>query len=239
MFFKCDDEDNILDQIACKVGTDKSRVKHFYTKWYDFYFSPIRYNKMNILEIGVNKGPSILMWDEFFENSTVYGIELKKYKYVIKKNVLKKFTIFFGDQSDKIFLEKVKKSVPDGFDIIIDDGSHMADHQITSFKNLFKDLNAGGVYVIEDIFLSYNKHFRSKNNSTIIDFIYQKIDDLNFKGRFKWCNFSIIKEYEKSQKEARDRRTKKGFLKVSIEEYEEMILAIHFYHGICFIFKRL
>jgi hypothetical protein len=239
MFFNNNNNnDNLLDEIAYKAGTDKSREKHFYTKWYNYYFSPIRYDKMNILEIGVKEGASLASWGEFFKNSIIYGVELKKYKDVIEKNILKKFKIFFGDQGDEKFLKKVCTSVPDGFNIIIDDGSHMADHQITSFKCLFENLNPGGVYVIEDIFLSYNKQFRSKNKFTILDFIYKRIDDLNFKGKFKWCNFNIIKDHEKSQKQVRDRRTSKDYFKVSIEKYEEIIESIHFYNGICFIFKR-
>lgn len=38
------------------------------------------------------------------------------------------------------------------FDVIIDDGSHINDHQILGFKYLFKDwIKAGGLYIIEDI----------------------------------------------------------------------------------------
>jgi hypothetical protein len=42
-----------------------------------------------------------------------------------------------------------------GWDIIIDDGSHLPEHQLVSFTALFPFVRPGGVYVIEDIETSY------------------------------------------------------------------------------------
>jgi hypothetical protein len=206
MFFNSKNTD--IDKIAIKAGTDKSSCKHFYTKQYNFYFSPIRNIKLNIIEIGVCRGESIFMWGEFFKNSNIYGIELKEFRDVISPDILEKYKIFFGDQADKNFLRDVCDSIPEKFDIIIDDGSHKSDDQISSFQCLFPELKNGGVYVIEDIYFSYNKIYNRKDNSTILDFINKRIDDLNFHGRFKWCNFDIIKKYERSQEKVRDKRKK-------------------------------
>jgi hypothetical protein len=77
--------------------------------------------------------------------------------------------IFFtGDQSDKNFLErliqegagvnpanllKAGKS-PEwdrvGWDLVIDDGSHVPRHQLISFIALYPFVRPGGIYVIED-----------------------------------------------------------------------------------------
>ena len=99
-------------------------------------------------------------------------------------------------------------------------------------------MNPGGIYVIEDTFLSYNKHFQEKNKQTIMEFLFSRVDDVNFSGRYKWGDFEIIKEKYKTQEKIRDRRTIDGFTKVFMNKYEETIEAIHFYDGICFIFKR-
>ena len=57
-----------------------------------------------------------------------------------------------GDQGNKEDLLKiVRASSKQGFDIIIDDGSHMNHHQIFSFTHLIPYLIPGGFYVIEDI----------------------------------------------------------------------------------------
>ena len=43
-------------------------------------------------------------------------------------------------------------------DVILDDGSHVPEHQLLSFNYLFENcLNDGGVYIIEDIETSYWK----------------------------------------------------------------------------------
>ena len=41
------------------------------------------------------------------------------------------------------------------FDVIIDDGSHLNQHQIFTFETLYPFVKDGGVYVIEDVQTSY------------------------------------------------------------------------------------
>ncbi|HET7375323.1 MAG TPA: hypothetical protein VFK30_01370, partial [Anaerolineae bacterium] len=53
-------------------------------------------------------------------------------------------------QGRREFWRDFRKSVP-VLDIVIDDGSHLADHQIVSFEELLPHLRAGGVYCCEDI----------------------------------------------------------------------------------------
>ena len=55
------------------------------------------------------------------------------------------------------------------FDLIIDDGSHYPSHQLTTFKKLYKNIAPGGLYIIEDLDLSFHKKFklnRAENAST-------------------------------------------------------------------------
>ncbi len=231
-------KDNLLEDIARKEETDKSKRKHFYTKWYNFYFDSIKEKKINLLEIGVDKGFSIIMWSKYFINGTIYGADIKKED--ISDEARNRSKIFIGDINNKLFLKKLCQSVSDGFDIIVDDGSHYSHDQIKSFKYLFPRLNTGGVYVIEDLFLSYNLSFQSKSRKrlTIMQFLKNLLDDVNFSGKYKWCDYNIIKEKEKTQEYVRDRRTVKDYIKVSINKYEDMVESVHFYNGICFIFKR-
>ena len=42
-------------------------------------------------------------------------------------------------------------TINDSLDIIIDDGSHLGEHQVFSFMYLNKYLSKNGIYVIEDI----------------------------------------------------------------------------------------
>jgi hypothetical protein len=42
------------------------------------------------------------------------------------------------------------------FDIIIDDGSHVGEHILTSFKILWSTVKPGGYYIIEDLHSIYS-----------------------------------------------------------------------------------
>jgi hypothetical protein len=60
--------------------------------------------------------------------------------------------IFEGNQADKKFLSKVaNETAPGGFDIVIDDASHIGELTRTTFWHLFDHhLKPGGLYAIED-----------------------------------------------------------------------------------------
>ena len=58
--------------------------------------------------------------------------------------------IFQGSQVDVDFLNKLTGMVGK-FDIIIDDGSHIVNHMLLTFKTLSKYLKVDGLYIIEDI----------------------------------------------------------------------------------------
>jgi hypothetical protein len=45
------------------------------------------------------------------------------------------------------------------FDIILDDGSHLCSHVISTFKACFPRLAAGGIYIVEDLHTSYWSEF--------------------------------------------------------------------------------
>jgi len=145
-----------LQQIGDKYGTDKSIHKYndiSYLDIYDSYFGSIRENIKSILEIGVLNGKSLLMWQEYFSNSVIYGIDINP---DCKKYESDRIKIFIGDQNDEEFLKKVKSEIGE-CDIILDDGSHITKHQIKTFNILYDSLKKGGYYVIEDIRNSYEE----------------------------------------------------------------------------------
>jgi hypothetical protein len=59
-----------------------------------------------------------------------------------------------GSQADPEFLLSVVDEMG-GLDIVVDDGSHVAEHQVASFKTLFPLLSDGGIYICEDLHTSY------------------------------------------------------------------------------------
>lgn len=152
-----------LFQLMNEYGSDKSLVS--YTRIYHILFSKLRYNPMNILEIGVGTmdkecrdnfagnlllfpnykpGGSVRAWRDYFENSQVYGIDIGE-DCVIEEDRLNTFVC---NSMDK---EEVDSHFEDDFfDIIVDDGAHLPESQIKTFSNFFPKLKKKGIYCIED-----------------------------------------------------------------------------------------
>jgi len=78
-------------------------------------------------------------------------------------------------------LKRIKKELP-RFDIIIDDGGHQMNQQITSFEELFDHLNPGAIYLCEDTHSSYMKQQFSSGHLkpyTFIEFAKRLTDQLH------------------------------------------------------------
>ena len=103
---------------------------------------------IRILEIGVLDGRSLASWADYFPNAKVYGLDIDPDCVRFESG---RTHIFTGGQTDSDLLARVRNEVPEGFDIIIDDGSHYVDHVITTFGELFPHLRPNGIYVVEDL----------------------------------------------------------------------------------------
>ncbi len=77
-----------------------------------------------------------------------------------------------------------------GLDIVLDDGSHVASHQRTSFSTLFPLLSEGGLYIIEDMHKAYWPSFEGglKRRGTAIEFLKDKIDHMHRHYRTRGLN---------------------------------------------------
>ena len=63
-----------LNNLAIRYGTDKSSDNHNYCVKYEKYLTFNRYDKLNILEIGVLDGKSLLTWKDYYyvKDSRIY-----------------------------------------------------------------------------------------------------------------------------------------------------------------------
>jgi len=152
-----------------------------YIDVYEKYFDKIKNKNLQILEIGIDRGPSLKLWSEYFKNSKIVGIDIE----YIKLNI-ENVETFFGDQTDIEFLKKIINKFK-YFDIIIDDGSHISKHVIKSFQFLFDHLKEGGLYFIEDLHYSYyprygGSRFNLNKKGTSINFLKSLIDSLNYEN---------------------------------------------------------
>ena len=145
LFLPFASKDNLLEVLGDKYMPSKR--DHNYLAYYWMYFRDIRLDVRNVLEIGVDTGSSIRMWEEFFTNATIYGLDIDPN---CKRFEGDRRRILIGDQGNPKFLEQVKHEPTHAFDIVIDDGSHHVDHQLKTFEILFPAMSDHGIYVIED-----------------------------------------------------------------------------------------
>ena len=145
-----------LNDLCRKYDCDKCLDTHKYNgktycDIYQKHFDSIRHNVKKLVEIGVRDGASLKMWKEYFPNAIIYGIDIDPRCKEMEEDRVK---VFIGDQNDETFLNKIKDEIGE-YDILIDDGSHITRHQITSYNILYPNLKNKGYYVIEDLRCSY------------------------------------------------------------------------------------
>lgn len=142
-----------LNDLGLKHKTDKAHT-HFYMDNYEKYFSPLRDKPLVILELGIAGNASLLTWREYFHNSKVYGID-------INPDCAQYEGAFIGSQTDLGFLQNVIDTI--GIpDIIVDDGSHVGDDMVETFKFLFPKMKSDGIYCVEDFHCAFSEHYSGK-----------------------------------------------------------------------------
>ena len=128
-----------ISEILKRYDTDKNK-EHHYGLAYDEIFSQFDRNaKLNILEIGTQKGESLLAWKEFFPNSRITGIDI--IDVVANKN----------PEINYIICDINNYRTDEEFDIVIDDGSHWLKDVIHSVVYFSNKLKPGGVMIVEDV----------------------------------------------------------------------------------------
>ena len=160
----------------CKLGekysSDKSPFnknkidfhRHVYTPIYDMLFSPLREKKINFAEFGILDNSSIRMWREFFPYANIYAFDnrddilLNAKSQNLKNVIYKKLDVGDINQIKEQFSNLQKKGVK--FDIILDDSSHVFEHQINIIKGCAKFMKKSGLLLIEDI-------YRDKSNFSL------------------------------------------------------------------------
>jgi hypothetical protein len=167
-----------LVELAIDIGNCE-KLGQDYIPIYDRYLSPLRDKSINLLEIGVQLGISLRLWEEYFPKANIIGLDINpkcaKYEGGRKK-------VYIGSQTDQDLLEKIADE-NNPLTVIIDDGSHVWKHQIDTFLVAFQLLAPGGLYFIEDMHTSYTTHTWNVGNQTGIDFTKILIDEVMLHGK--------------------------------------------------------
>jgi hypothetical protein len=174
---------NDLNRLALIFGTDKWG-SHWYTQHYQRYFGPLKKKRLNLLEIGVGGyenpdegGESLRMWKAYFRKSRIVAIDIRDKAHFSEHRV----DVRQCDQTDAEALHRLSSEYG-GFDIIIDDGSHINEDVVKTFNVLFPLLRQDGVYVVEDTQTAYWPTWGGGigNPQTSMAFFKGLVDGLNY-----------------------------------------------------------
>ena len=150
-----------LTDLADKFGSDKGSGKHRYTELYNLLFQPFRDQPIGFLEMGLQIGgpelgqhadrattdlPSVRMWLAYFSQAKINGLDVSDFSW-FKHD---RFTFTRCDMDKRENIAAAARDLPP-LDIMLDDASHASHHQQNAFLELFPRLNAGGIYIIEDL----------------------------------------------------------------------------------------
>lgn len=123
---------------------------HRYIEFYESFFADRKFE--SIAEVGVFKGNSIRWLLERFPESQIVGGDILpiqsnwpidprvEYRQMDQGNL---------DDLDRFFSKDI-------FDLVIDDGSHIPEHQLNTLMRGWQNVQAHGIFVIEDIHTCLN-----------------------------------------------------------------------------------
>lgn len=152
-----------LGSLLCKYGSDKA-TKHNYHQIYGRILSKMRSNpETRLLEIGLGTnnidvrsnmgekgkpGASLRAFRDFMPGARIHGADVDT-RILFTEDRIK---TFYVDQTKWATFQELQKSLePEKFDMVIDDGLHMAHANLLTLKFALGMIKPEGVVIIEDI----------------------------------------------------------------------------------------
>jgi hypothetical protein len=136
-----------LTDMADFFGSDKGTLKHNYTPVYEQHLAKLKSEPINLLEIGVACGASLKMWSRYFPYGRITGVDIRPECAELCKGY-QNVAIKIADATKEAFIGE--------WDVIVDDGSHIAGHIVKAFDRQWPWLKSGGHYFIEDLLCTYH-----------------------------------------------------------------------------------
>lgn len=169
---------NPLASLFDKFCSDKGTIwgsRHHYASAYHTLLETRNVESMIEVGIGEDTAPSVVSWARYFPHARIFALEITR-QFAFKQRAENGVTDRLvarqaqsgcdhdrGVWSDRVQLkldtdatsayELGRAQLPFGVDLIVDDGSHRMRDQEATLALLWPHLAAGGVYIIEDVFV--------------------------------------------------------------------------------------
>lgn len=125
-----------------------------YLAAYQRLFAPYRSRPVRLLEIGIQNGGSLAIWAQHFKSATaIIGCDINPACGELRYDDPRIHVVVGDANTDGT--ERLIASHSEGFDLIVDDGSHRSGDIIRSFVRYFRRLEEGGLFLVEDLHCSY------------------------------------------------------------------------------------
>jgi hypothetical protein len=137
-----------LKKLIDNSRTDKDTL-HSYLETYEKLFKDKRFTTTAVMEIGIAEGGSIKLWNDYFVNARIFGLDIMDMKDSINdiKYNYPRINLSLNTDAYNIDVNIFKNK----FDIIIEDGYHTLSNQIKFLKNYLPILEEDGIMIIEDV----------------------------------------------------------------------------------------
>jgi len=141
-----------LLEIVDNSRTDKDTV-HSYLPLYQKLLINKKETAKNVLEIGIYHGGSIKLWNDFFTNATVYGLDIihmnDVWEGIKNKEKIILHTSTDAYNNDFFTTHLLNKNIQ--FDFMLDDGPHTLESMKQFIKLYSQIMTDDGILIIEDV----------------------------------------------------------------------------------------
>lgn len=151
-------------RVMSRHGSDKGQGLHNYTMVYSAVLGKRRDQALRIFELGLGTnnptlasnmgkfgrpGASLRGWRELFPDAAVFGADVDR-DILFEDDGIR---TFYCDQLDSAAISDLwsQPALQAPMDILIDDGLHTFDGNISFLNGSLEHLRQGGIYVVEDI----------------------------------------------------------------------------------------
>jgi cephalosporin hydroxylase len=149
-----------LKKILDNYGSDKANPHNYHHLYGSILQNPQEVKQIFEIGLGTNNtdivsnmgaqgkpGASLRAFRDYCPNALVYGADVDK-RILFEEDRIK---TFFVDQTKPSTFDYLLNSLPNNFDLVIDDGLHSPDANIASLEFGLKIIKIGGWVVVEDI----------------------------------------------------------------------------------------